>query len=170
MSDHGGQPQISDPGGTSWAKHVGDCVPNQLNKNILEVILEKDNRGPFNVSESECAKLIERLGINLLPGGEVEGVQLCPNGRGIILITLKDHIESEKYCRYDVFEVSKSGIRATLVKQSGKREAIILIRGLHPNTKDSVVLNYLSKFGKVVNSKVRYGTQKSDMEFIRMDH
>ena len=98
-SDNGGQPSGSDPGGGSWAKHVSDCVPNQLNRNILEVILEKDNRGPFNVSENECAKLMEKLGLDLRPGAEVEEVQLCPNGRGIILITLKDKVDIEKYCR-----------------------------------------------------------------------
>ena len=119
MSENGGQPQFSDSSGPSWADHVNSCIPNQLNKKVLEVVLEKDIKGPFNVSESECARLLQKLGLDLRPGVEVEGVQLCPNGRGVILITLKDELEIQNYIRYDVIEVTETGIRATLVKQSG---------------------------------------------------
>ena len=141
----------------SWAKHVDNVMPNQLNRNILEVVLEKDERGPFVVSETECAKLMTKIGLDLRPGVEVESVQLCPNGRGVILITLGDSINIEKFCRYDVIMVTQTGIRSTIVKPAGKREVVVSLKGLHPNTKDTVVLHYLSKFGRIINSKVIYG-------------
>ena len=138
---------LSDDRESSWAQRFGNSVA-QMNKNILEVILEKDERGAFSVSDVDCARLLTKLGLDLRPGLQVEGVQLCPNGRGVILITLKDNVCIENFCRYDVIQVTSSGIRSVLVKPAGKRDVLVTIRGLHPNTKDSVVLRYLAKFGR----------------------
>ena len=147
---------LSDDRESSWAQRFGNSVA-QMNKNILEVILEKDERGAFSVSDVDCARLLTKLGLDLRPGLQVEGVQLCPNGRGVILITLKDNVCIENFCRYDVIQVTSSGIRSVLVKPAGKRDVLVTIRGLHPNTKDSVVLRYLAKFGKIPQSRVVYG-------------
>ena len=124
---------------------------------ILEVVLEKDAKGAFMVTENDCAVLMGKLGLDLRPGVHVEGVQLCPNGRGVILITLKDGVKVDSFCRYDVMQVTESGIRSTLIKAAGKREVVINVKGIHPNTKDSVVLDYLEKFGKIVTTKVVHG-------------
>ena len=66
----------------SWAEMLGSNLPAILNKNILEIVLEKDERGSFNVGEIDCAKVMGKLGIDPRPGVHVEGVQICPNGRG----------------------------------------------------------------------------------------
>ena len=66
---------------------------------------------------------MRKLGIDPRPGVHVEGAQICPNGRGVILITLKDDVAIEKFCRFDVFEVTSSGIRSVMVKPAGKRES-----------------------------------------------
>ena len=155
MPDNESLPK-SDERASSWAQRIGDSVA-QINKNILEVILEKDVKGAFSVSDVDCARLLTKLGLDLRPGLQVEGVQLCPNGRGVILITLKDSINIEQFCRYDVIQVTSSGIRSVLVKPAGKRDALITIRGIHPNTKDSTVLKYLAKFGKIPQPRVVYG-------------
>ena len=44
-----------------------------------------------------------------------------------------------------------------MVRQSGKREVVVKIKGIHPNTRDNTVLEYLAKFGKIVSTKVVYG-------------
>ena len=124
--------------------------------NVIEVLLEKDYKGSFFVNENDCAHLMQKLGIN--PKIHVEGVQICPQGRGLIYITLKKDLEITKYCSYDMMEVTESGIRSVLVKPATKREVVVNMKGLHPNTKDSIVMGYLSYFGKVNNSKVVYGT------------
>jgi hypothetical protein len=144
-------------GGKSWAQLLGSSLPSSLNKNILEVVLEKDERGAFMVSDTDCARMMRKLGLDLRPGVHVEGVQLCPNGRGVILITLKDNVKIESFCRYDVLQVTESGIRSSLVKPAGKREVVVTVKGIHPNTRDTVVLDYLSKFGKIVTTKVVHG-------------
>ena len=141
----------------SWAEVLGNTLTPGLNKNILEVVLEKDQRGGFTVSDHDCARVMQKIGLDMRPGVNVESVQICPNGRGLILITLKPDIPAGKFCRHEVFEVTSGGVRAVNIKPVGKREAVVTIKGLHPNTKDDFVLNYLSKFAKPVTNKVVYG-------------
>ena len=50
--------------------------------------------------------------------------------------------------------VTQTGIRTSVIRPAGKNEVVVSIRGIHPNTKDSVVIDYLNKFGKVVSTKV----------------
>ena len=138
----------------TWAKMLGSTLPNRLNKNILEIVLEKDEKGAFIVSDQECMRVMRKIGLDITPGVQVEEVQICPNGRGIILITLKDGLPLGPFCRYDVFEVTSSGIRAVNVKPAGKSEVVVTVRGLHPNTRDEGVIDYLGKFGRVVTTKV----------------
>ena len=109
----------------SWADVLGRSLPHSMNKNVLEVVLEKDNRGSFMVSESDCANLIRRLGLDPRPGVHIEGVQICPTGKGVILITLKNTVKVENFCMHDVLEVTESGIRSTMVKPAGKKEVVI---------------------------------------------
>ena len=140
----------------SWAQFLGSTLPTRLNKNVLEIVLDKDARGAFNVSDEECYKLMKKIGLDPLLGAQVEGVQICPNGRGVILITFKEGVQIDKFCRYDVLEVTESGIRAVNVKPAGKREVVVTVKGLHPNTRDQGVIDYLNKFGRVVTTKVVY--------------
>ena len=141
----------------SWAAVLGSSLPRYEDKNVLEVVLEKDSRGGFIVSDSECLNLIRKLGLDTRPGIHIEGVQNCPNGRGVIYLSLKKEVDIGRYCRHEVFDVTANGIRAVNIKPAGKREVVVTIRGLHPNTRDNVVINYLSKFGEVTSSKVIHG-------------
>ena len=128
---------VTGTGGTayrSWAAVLGRNLAPSLNKNVLEVVLEKDIRGSFTVSETECAHLLRRLGLDSRAGVHIEGCQICPNGRGVIFITLKKEVEIGNFCRYDVLDVTTSGIRAVLVKPAGKREVVVCIKGIHPNS------------------------------------
>ena len=76
---------------------------------------------------------------------------------GVILVTLRNEVSIDRFCQFDVFEVTATGIRAVMAKPAGKREIILKIRGIHPNTRDEGVLDYLSKFAKVTSRKVVYG-------------
>ena len=142
----------------SWAQLVGSTLPSSWNKNILEIILEKDTKGPYNVSDVDCCHLLLKLGIDPRSSLQVESVQICPSGRGLILITFKQGLDIDRFSRYDVLEVTKTGIRAVQVRPAGKKDSVITIKGLHPNTRDDGVIDYLGKFGKVITNKVVYGT------------
>ena len=60
------------------------------------------------------------------------------------------------FCRHDVFQVTESGIRAVHVKPAGKRDVVVTLKGIHPNTRDDGVLDYLAKYGKIITTKVVY--------------
>ena len=141
----------------SWASVLGENIPKRDDKNVLEVVLEKDARGSFIVSDGECVNLMRKLGLDQRPGVHVEGVQICPQGRGVIYITLKKELEINRFCRHDVFQVTESGTRVVLVKAAGKREVVVTTRGIHPNTRDDLVVDYLGRFGKVTTNKVVHG-------------
>ena len=101
--------------------------------------------------------MLRKLGLDPNPGVHVEGVQICPSGRGVIWITLKDAVRVENFCRYDVFELTATGIRSIMVKPAGKKGVVVTVKGIHPNTRDSMVLDYLSKFAKIVSTKAVHG-------------
>ena len=73
-------------GSRSYAALLSSNLPSAWNKIVLEIVLEKDFKGPFNVSESDCARVISKLGLDSRPGVQVEAIQICPNGRGSLLI------------------------------------------------------------------------------------
>ena len=154
----GGHRQSGSKGHNSWAEMLSSTLTNNSwNKNVLECVLEKDERGSFYVSEKDCARMMQKVGLDIRPGIHVETVQICPNGRGIILITLKKEVQIDQFCRYDIFDVTSTGIRVVNIKPSGKREVIVNIKNIHPNTMDDSVVDYLNKFGEVVSKKVVYG-------------
>ena len=159
MGDTGQPPPPSIHGdvGKSWASVLSRGLTPSCDNNVLEVVLDKESKGAFSVSDIDCCNLIRRLGLDQRPGVQVQGVQICPNGRGVIYITLRKEIEIGKYCRYDVLDVTSSGVRAVLVKPAGKRVAVVTLKGIHPNTSDRTVIDYLAKFGSVVTTKVVYG-------------
>ena len=157
--DHHPSPAMRKYGETvkTFAQVLGKGLAPNNDNNVLEVVLEKDSKGAFAVSDIDCCNLIRRLGLDQKPGVQVHGIQICPNGRGVIYITLKKEIDIGNYCRYNVLDVTSSGIRTVLVKPAGKREAVVTLKGIHPNTSDRTVIDYLSKFGSVVTNKVVYG-------------
>ena len=138
----------------SYAALLRSNLPSVSNKNVIEISLEKDFKGPFNVSVEDCAKVLVKLGIDPQPSVYVESVQICPNGRGVVYVTLKPDEPIERFCLYDVIQVTESGIRAVQIKPAGKRDIIVTLKGIHPNTRDDGVMDYLSKFGKLTSTKV----------------
>ena len=85
--------QASD--GQSWASHAEKGNLRRVDKNVMEILLEKDVKGMFDVNDSEVAKLLQRLGVSLQ--NEVEMVQICPLGRNTIQVTLKNSVPMESF-------------------------------------------------------------------------
>ena len=65
----------------------------------------------------------------------------------------------DQFCRDDSIRV-KEGIKTGLIKPMGRREVELRISGLNINTPDSLVVDYISKHGRVVHPKVIYDTDK----------
>ena len=141
----------------SWTAILERSLVRTASRNVLEVILEKDWRGSFSVSDSDCAQFLMKLGLDMRSGQQIEGVQICPSGRGVIYITLKDNVDISNFYRYDVVDVTSTGIRSVIVKSAGKREVVVTIKGIHPSTLDDIVFDYLENFGRIVTRRVVYG-------------
>ena len=59
-------------GGKSWAELLGSSLPPSLNKNVLEVLFEKEQKGFFQVNEIDCARMLKKLGLDPLHGAPVQ--------------------------------------------------------------------------------------------------
>lgn len=147
MSDNSERPRDKGGSSLSWAERLGSSLPTSANKNLLEVLLEKDTKGPFQVSEEDVARLMRKIGFEPHSQGQVEAIQICPNGRGVIYFTLKDNVSTNDFCNHNSLVITQSGIRTTVIRPAGKRDTVVTVKGLHPNTKDSVMIDYLAKFG-----------------------
>ena len=145
--------------GGSWASLLGATLPTRNDKNVMEIVLEKDTKGYFSVSDQEVAKALQKLGADLRPGVHIEAVQICPMGKNVIQVTLNKNVEIEKFSNKGLFEV-KTGVRISQVRASGQREVVLLVKGLHPNTLDETVIRYLRCMGKVEKTKVILDTYK----------
>lgn len=150
---------VSSGGGASWASLLGDSLPTRNDKNVMEIVLEKDFKGMYNASEEEVAKVLQKLGADLRPGVHIEGVQICPLGKNVIQVTLNKNVDMSRFCNKDVFEIKEGG-RISQIRQSGKREVILTIKVLHPNALDDTVFKYLCCLGKVEKKKVILNTYK----------
>ena len=65
----------------SWAKVLSKNMSvNSNKKNVLEIVLEKDERGAFAVTQEECVKLMRKIVMDTGPGIHVDEIQICPNG------------------------------------------------------------------------------------------
>ena len=51
----------------SWAAVLGQGLPQREDRNVLEVVLEKDHKAPFTVTDSECFNLMGKLGLDQRP-------------------------------------------------------------------------------------------------------
>ena len=142
--------QASD-GPSSWASHAAVGSFQKLSKNVMEIYLEKDVKGGFDASDSKTARVLQKLGVDI--SSHVDMVQICPLGKNVIQVTLKDNINIDRFVNKEAFEV-KAGVRVSNVRAAGQREVTLLIKGLHPQTPDSRVFEYLKCMGKIHKTKV----------------
>ena len=115
-------------------------------KNILEVRLEKSENARFNLSMSETESLLVKLGKD---SSHFLGVSSCPEGKGVVYITLHSSVNISRFLSKPESYILKEGVRTTGIYQAGKKEVSVLISGLHPNTKDQAVIRYLAAHGNV---------------------
>ena len=80
VNQGGIQRQVSEQRSYSWADVLGRSIVSDMNKNILEVVLEKDYKGSFNISDTDCVKFLLKLGLDMKTGRHVDGVQILMAG------------------------------------------------------------------------------------------
>ena len=103
------------------------------------------------------AKLLERVGI---PKGEVEGLQLVPKRMPRkIFVWFIEGVDVTQYCRNECYRLA-TGVKTGTIKPMDSREVEVLIKGLNLNTPDTMVMEYLGLFGKVIKNVVVYVRNK----------
>ena len=153
-STSGGQPGVWGPtsrvprggGSPTYSSITAINTSEREKKNILEVRLEKQQGASFNLSMEEVENLLKRLHID---GSHLEGVSACPEGKPVVLITLHPSVDITRFLNRNESYIVKQGVRTTTIRQEGKKDKVIRITGLHPNTKDQAVVKYLAAHGKV---------------------
>ena len=139
-----GRPGVGARGSYAGIASINTSVRD--NKNILEVRLEKSENAKFNLSISETESLLKKLGID---SSHFLGVSSCPEGKGVVYITLHPSVNISRFLAKPESYILKEGVRTAGIFQAGKKEVSVTISGLHPNTKDQAVIRYLAAHGKV---------------------
>ena len=125
----------------------------RFKRNVLEINLEYDDTHQ-HVDKSMVADTFAMLGIDLK--SQLDGYQITSKK---IFAWCKEAVSLDRFCREEVFRVT-GGVKTGLIKPMEKKNVAVTIRGLNLNTPDSMVMEYISKFGEVVNKKVVYDTDK----------
>ena len=131
-------------GGPTYSSITSINTSVRDTKNILEVRLEKQESSTFNLSMEDTENLLKRLNID---SSHLVGVSACPEGRPVVFITLHPDVDITRFLYRNESYVVKEGVRTTTIRQEGKKDKVIRITGLHPNTKDQAVIKYLSAHG-----------------------
>ena len=98
----------------------------------------------------EIENLLKRLKID---ASHFLGVSACPEGRPVVLVTLHPSVDINRFLHRNESYIVKEGVRTTTIRPDGKKDKVIRISGLHPNTKDQAVLRYLAAHGKIVTTE-----------------
>ena len=115
-------------------------------KNVLEVRLERQQGASFRLSQLEIETLLVKLGID---GSHFLGVSACPQGKPVVLITLHPSVDIKKFLYRNESYVVKEGVRTTSIRPASKKDVIVTVSGLHPNTRDQAVVRYFEAHGNV---------------------
>ena len=87
-------------------------------------------------------------------------MQACPERRSVVFITLTQGVDINKFINMNSNEsyFLKPGVRTTTIKHANKKEVLVQVFGLHPDTRDETVIKYLNAHGQVnAKSPVKYG-------------
>ena len=128
-----------------------------LKRNVLEIEVEKDTiEDEMILSEQTIATLLNKMNLNI--SSHVEGYQVS-HGRkkAKIEVLCRADLDLEKFCIHESLQVEK-GVKTNFIRPAGRKDVEVTVAGLGFNTPDSLVQEYITKFGgKMVTNNVIYG-------------
>ena len=147
----------------------------KLKRNGLEIEVEKDTaEDEMNVSEETVVNILCKINMNI--SSHVEGYQVS-HGRkkSKIEVLCKQGLDLEQFCLYESFKVEQ-GLRTNFIRPASRKDVEVTIAGLGFNTPDSLVQEYITKFGgklvtnDVIYEKVGSGPFKGKLNGVRKYH
>ena len=158
----GGGGQRVDGGPKTYSDRLKTNVKfsQRLSRNILEITLEKTNKGVYyEIEDENISKVLKTLGIDIV--SQFEGYQIKQMGTSsLISVWLKAGLGLDKYCK-DISIRVNDNVTTGLIRPAGKKDVTVTVIGLDFNTPDTFVIEYLNKFGVVVNKAVIYSKFES---------
>ena len=154
----GSYPPVGPPVPIPYSEKVKSRIQRseRLQRNVLEVNLDFD--GPqVKVEKDEVGKLFAKMGIDVR--SQVEGYQI-KNKK--VFAWFKLNLNIEKFCRDECFKV-KDGVKTGVIKPMDRKDVAVSVRGLDLNTPDTLVMEYLNKFGRVTKNDVVYDIEKEGL-------
>ena len=127
---------------------------NRLKRNVLEITLEKEDDTFVDLGPEAIARLFKTLGINIEK--DVEGYFQKSKSIHVWLI---NGINLDKFCKNESIRVTRT-VKTGFIRPAGKKEVTVTVTGLDFNTPDTFVMEYLGKFGNVINRSVIYDRYK----------
>ena len=129
----------------------------KLKRNILEIEVEKEDiQDEMILTEATIANLLRKIQIDI--NSHVEGYQVSyGRKKSKIEILCKSGIDLEQFCFQESLQVEK-GVKTNFIRPAGRKDVEVTVTGLGFNIPDSLVQEYITKFGGVlVTNDVIYG-------------
>ena len=124
----------------------------RLQRNVLEINLENEKNAE-EISDETDAELLKNIGIKT---SDVEGRQLVPKRTPRKLyVWFKEGVNIHEFCREECYRLAR-GVKTGAIKPMDKKEVEVTVRGLNLNTPDTMVMEYLGLFGKLVKNVAVY--------------
>ena len=129
----------------------------KLKRNVLEIeVVKEEVDGEMILNEDTIVKLLNKLKLNI--NSHVEGYQVSyGRKKAKIEVLCKADLDLEQFCLTESLQVEK-GVRTNFIRPAGRKDVEVTVAGLGFNTPDSLVQEYITKFGgKMVTNDVIYG-------------
>ena len=133
----------------AWASIASLNISKRNKTNTLEIRLDKEQGVGFSLSSEDIERLLRRLKVN---SSQFSMVQACPERKNMVYITFAPGVDLQKFMNQNESFILKDGVRTTMIRPVGQREVSVTVFGLHPDTRDTAVIDYLNAHG-VVNRK-----------------
>ena len=132
---------------------------HRLKRNVLEITIEKDNKDMrVEMNEELTARILKSVGIDIAK--ELEGFQVTYGRIVTISAWMSADISLERFCQKEGIIVGQ-GLRTGSIRPAGKKDVTVTFAGVDFNTPDTLIKEYITKFGgKMVSQTVMYGRYK----------
>ena len=130
----------------------------RLKRNVLEITIERTDREKrIDMKPETVSRLLISIGLNVRD--EMEGYQVTYGRICTISVWVKKGITLDRFCQKEGILVDKEmGLRTGTIRPAGRRDVLVTVAGVDYNTPDSLIQEYLEKFGgKLMNQNVIYG-------------
>ena len=127
----------------------------RLKRNVLEIEIEKVDRENDVVFDQHCvARLLTSIGMDIKT--HLKGYQVVYGKTITISVWCAAGVNLDRFCRSEDIQVTR-GVWTKNIRPAGRRDIMVTVAGLDFNTPDSLVQDYITKFGgKVLSQDVIY--------------